>query len=339
MLKYVKIGLLSIFFHLSGFAGNAMIGESGKLYVQNFKNDAIKEMLQYNIPASIILAQGMLESAYGTSDLAIYANNHFGIKCHEEWEGPTFIKTDDAKDECFRKYPTVLDSYTDHSLFLKSRARYASLFELNHTDYKGWAKGLKDAGYATDPKYVERLLELIEGYELFKYDLSNQQTEKVKPEGSKKQSRRAKKEVVKKESVPKESIRQKPPLIENKSETVLENEGSREVLRLGVLKYVIIKPGDTFSKIAEETDKDLWQLYKFNDMTAEDNLVSGHRLYLQPKNRKAKEPFHIVQKGETMKSISQLYGIKLKLLYRKNKMRDWEEPITGQELYLRHKKK
>lgn len=339
MLKNINIGLLLIAFNLPVFAENAKLAGAGKVYIQNFKNDAIKEMLQYNIPASIILAQGMLESAYGTSDLAVYANNHFGIKCHEEWEGPTFIKTDDAKDECFRKYPTVLDSYTDHSLFLKSRARYAALFELNHTDYKGWAKGLKEAGYATDPKYVQRLLELIEGYELFKYDLSNQQPEKVKYEVTKKQSKRTKKEVLKKESPTKEFSGQKVPLIVKKTETVPEKAEPREILRLGVIKYVIIKPKDSFSKIAEETDKDLWQLYKFNDMSVNDKLVPGQKLYLQPKHRKAKVPFHIVKKGETMKSISQLYGIKLKLLYRKNNMREWEEPVAGQQLYMRHRKK
>src|SRR3990172_1044116 len=162
MIKRLKISFLLFISSLSLLAENVKLDGKGKTYVQKFKDDAIKEMLQYNIPASIILAQGMLESAYGTSDLAVYANNHFWIKCHEEWEGPTFIKTDDVKDECFRKYSTVLDSYTDHSLFLKSRARYAALFELNHTDYKGWAKGLKEAGYATDPKYVQRLLGLIE---------------------------------------------------------------------------------------------------------------------------------------------------------------------------------
>ncbi len=339
MRNYLKIGLLCLIVQHPTFAGNTKLLGAGKLYIQNFKNDAIKEMLQYNIPASITLAQGMLESAYGTSDLAIYANNHFGIKCHEEWEGPTFIKTDDAKDECFRKYPTVLDSYTDHSLFLKSRARYAALFELNHTDYKGWAKGLKEAGYATDPKYVQRLLELIEGYELFKYDLSDQQPEKVKYEVTKKQSKRSKREGLKKESHSKESSGQQVQLIEKKTEAVIEKTEPREILRLGILKYIIIKPNDTFSKIANETDKDLWQLYKFNDLSAEDILVPGQKLYLQSKLRKAKEPFHIVKKGETMKSISQRYGIKLKLLYRKNNMRKWEEPVAGQQLYMRHRKK
>lgn len=339
MLNYFKTGLFFTIFQLSGFAGNAGSGGAAQLYVQNFKNDAIKEMLMYNIPASIILAQGMLESGNGTSDLAVFANNHFGIKCHEEWEGPTFIKNDDAKDECFRKYPTVLDSYTDHSLFLKSRARYAQLFELNHTDYKGWAKGLKEAGYATDPKYVQRLLDLIEAHELFKYDLSSQPPSNVTYEPTKKQIKSAEGEKIKNESIGKESIGQSNLVTEKNPEVGNEKIERHEIFRLGIVKYIIVKPNDTFSKIAQETDKDLWQLYKFNDLSPEERLVPGQKLYLQPKCRKAKEPFHIVKNGETMKSISQLYGVKLKLLYKKNNMREWEEPISGQQLYMRDRKK
>lgn len=308
-----------------------------QLYIRNYKDDAIKEMQLYNIPASITLAQGMLESGYGTSDLAKYANNHFGIKCHDEWDGPTYIQNDDEKNECFRKYSTVLDSYTDHSLFLKSRARYALLFELNHTDYKGWAAGLKEAGYATDPRYTDRLLDLIETYELYKFDLSGSAS-KIKKEAAAKSSKHVKKEVQKKVEQPESSaaVRRQQ---EKKTESAIIPFESHEIMRLGIVKYIIIKPNDTFIRIAKETDKDLWQLYKYNDMSPEDKLIPGQRLYLQPKRRKAKESFHIVKKGETMKSISQLYGIKLELLYKKNAMREWEEPVVGQQLYLRQRKK
>src|ERR1700741_4337052 len=127
-------------------------------YIMMYKEDAIKEMLQHGVPASITLAQGMLESGNGNSALAVYANNHFGIKCHTDWTGATYIMDDDAKDECFRKYETVLSSFEDHSMFLKSRPRYAFLFELPKNDYKGWATGLKEAGYATHPKYTELLI-------------------------------------------------------------------------------------------------------------------------------------------------------------------------------------
>jgi LysM repeat protein len=274
-------------------------------YIENFKDEAIKEMLMYNIPASITLAQGMLESGNGNSDLAVYANNHFGIKCHKEWSGPTFTKDDDTKDECFRKYSSVLDSYTDHSNFLKSRSRYSGLFELKRTDYKGWAKGLKQTGYATDPKYTERLVDLIETHQLYQYDqvdeLPNIVVAASKPS---------------------------PP----------ETMEAREILRFRFIKYIVVKPGDSFYKIAVDTDKDLWQLYRFNDLEPNSKLIAGQKLYLQPKRNKAKEPFHTVKKGETMKSISQLHGIKLKKLYKKNNMKAGEEPKTGDQLYMRAQK-
>lgn len=129
-------------------------------YVEKYKDIAIKEMLENGIPASITLAQGLLESDAGNSALAMYANNHFGIKCHKDWKGDTYIQDDDAKDECFRKYQAAEESFDDHSEFLKTRGRYAFLFELRKTDYKGWADGLKEAGYATDPGYAGRLIKL-----------------------------------------------------------------------------------------------------------------------------------------------------------------------------------
>jgi LysM repeat protein len=285
-------------------------------------------MLMFNIPASITLAQGMLESANGNSDLAVYANNHFGIKCHNEWSGPTFIKDDDAKDECFRKYPTALDSYTDHSNFLKTRSRYAPLFELKRTDYKGWAKGLHKVGYATDPKYTRRLLTLIEDYQLFKYDkadgnapvlVKQKKTETVDNGNT----------AVKKKETPKTV----------KTEAVAQRHVMRPVEQFRFINYVVIKPGDNVNKIAQETDKDVWQLYKFNDLQPTDKLIAGERMYLQPKRRNAKEPYHVVKKGETMRSISQLHAIKLSSLYKKNQMKQGEEPKVGETLYLRHKKK
>lgn len=307
MSKPLKISLLLAFLGPPVFAQPAEKKMTPEQYINNFKEEAIKEMLMYNIPASITLAQGMLESGNGNSDLAVYANNHFGIKCHDGWNGPTFTKDDDTKDECFRKYPSVLDSYTDHSRFLKSGSRYAVLFKLKYNDYKGWAKGLKELGYATDPKYRERLLDLIETHNLHQYDNVDELPNITVS-------------VVEKPSVPK---------------TIQP----REILRFHFIKYIIVRSGDNFGKIAADTDKDLWQLYKYNDLKPEDKLVVGQKLYLQPKRRKAFEAFHIVKKGETMKSISQLHGIKLKSLYSKNNMKPGEEPVVGQELYMRSKKK
>lgn len=300
--------LFCLFFSFSAVSSLAQPAEpkmTPEKYIENFKDEAIKEMLMYNIPASITLAQGMLESGNGNSDLAVYANNHFGIKCHKEWNGPTFIKDDDEKDECFRKYTSVLDSYTDHSQFLKTRSRYASLFELKYNDYKGWAEGLKAAGYATDPKYTKRLVELIENYRLYDFD--------------------------KLEGIPSISAKIDRP-------TEPQMVASREILRFHLIKYVVVKPGDSFYKIAHDTDKDLWQLYKFNDLEPDAKLIAGQKLYLQPKRNRAKEPLHTVKKGETMKSISQLHGIKLKQLYKKNHLKPGEEPKAGDVLYLRKNK-
>lgn len=305
MMKQFHFTFLFLLTGIIAFAQPAEHKMTPEKYIESFKDEAVKEMLMYNIPASITLAQGMLESGNGNSDLAVYANNHFGIKCHAGWNGPSYIKDDDAKDECFRKYPSVLDSYTDHSEFLKGRSRYAPLFELKRNDYKGWAEGLKETGYATDPKYTKRLLELIETYKLYEYD--------------------------KTEAIPNIPIAAAKPALPEKFET-------REILRFHLIKYVIVKPGDSFYKIAHDTDKDLWQLYKYNDLEKDATVIAGQKLYLQPKRNRAKEPFHTVKNGETMRSISQLHGIKLKQLYKKNGMKPGEEPKPGDVLFLRRKK-
>jgi len=285
---------------------------SAEEYIEKYKEEAITEMNEYKIPASITLAQGMLESRYGNSSLAQEANNHFGIKCHSSWIGEKFIQDDDAKNECFRKYNNALESYNDHSRFLKNGTRYAFLFELKTTDYEGWAKGLKKAGYATDPNYPKRLTDLIERYELYKFDNKEHSKEIVSKNEKQKKERL---EIV-----------------------IISSSASREILRFRAIKYIVVKPGDTFYKIAQETDKDLWQLYKYNEMDANDKLQAGQIIYLQPKRNKAKEGFHIVQKGETMKSISQKYGVKLKALYKKNNIKDGKEPAVGEKLFMRNKK-
>lgn len=141
-----------------------------KLYISNFQEIAKNNMKSHGIPASITLAQGILESGAGKGKLAQAANNHFGIKCHTGWTGESVKHDDDAAQECFRKYNHPSESYRDHSLFLTSRSRYANLFKLDKGDYEAWAKGLKDAGYATDRKYPDKLIGLIERFELYKYD-------------------------------------------------------------------------------------------------------------------------------------------------------------------------
>ena len=165
---------LSIFFFLFSFL-SVFSQNKTETYIEKYSSIAIDEMNRYNIPASITLAQGILESGNGESILATEGNNHFGIKCHENWNGETIIEDDDEKGECFRKYIMVADSYRDHSLFLTERERYASLFLLSPTNYKAWAKGLKKAGYATNPKYSTLLIDLIEKYDLSRFDKSSAQ--------------------------------------------------------------------------------------------------------------------------------------------------------------------
>lgn len=281
-------------------------------YISTYKEAAIEEMHRSGVPASITLAQGILESGDGNSPLARYANNHFGIKCHSEWKGKTFIQDDDSKDECFRSYKTALESFRDHSQFLKKN-RYAFLFELKPTDYKAWARGLKKAGYATNPKYPQLLIDLIEKNELHQYDL-------MKPaKGSEKKGRK-----------------DTQPIAENQS----VRKGSHLVkTHRNNIRYVLVKPEDSFEKIAEEFEMGEWQLYKYNDLLRGEELFDSGVLFLQPKRRKAKEEYHTVKAGETMWEISQLHGIRLKKLYRRNRMNENEEPKIGQQLYLRKNKR
>jgi LysM repeat protein len=312
----MKKCLLFVFLSCSfvTFAADNRVPMTPTDYIDNFKDDAVKEMLIYNIPASITLAQGMLESNYGNSPLAVNANNHFGIKCHKEWGGPSFIQDDDEKNECFRKYNDPLESFSDHSVFLKSRDRYASLFELRRTNYKEWAKGLKEAGYATDPRYPVRLIDIIETYKLYKFD------EVTDLSGT---------------AIPPKKM---TPAKSKVKVAIAGKEEEREILRMNMIKYIAVKPGDSFDKIAKETDKDLWQIYKFNELTEKSKLQVGQVIFLQPKHKRAQEPYHIVRKGETMHSISQMHGMKLRSLYKMNGLKPGEEPKVGDTLYLRKSK-
>lgn len=275
-------------------------------YINRWKDEAVSQMMTYGIPASITLAQGILESADGNSPLAKYANNHFGIKCHD-WTGETFIQDDDAKNECFRKYEDAQGSYRDHSLFLKEKSRYAFLFDYTPTDYKNWAHGLKKAGYATNSQYAYRLIQIIEENELYKYDKTETFARKeVKPE---------------KDAVATITV-------EAREVKIHENN----------IRFVLAKKGDTAFKLAKEFEMGLWQIYKYNDLGGKDEIKEGDVIYLQPKRNKANVNLHQVKQGETMRDISQKYGIKLKKLYKKNNIERGKEPVAGTTLYLKGSK-
>lgn len=296
-----KLTYLFIVIISTAWAQNKMTPEE---YIMNYKDDAIKEMYLHKVPACITLAQGMLESGCGNSNLCKSANNHFGIKCHKEWGGEGYIMDDDSSNECFRKYENVLDSYSDHSLFLFSRSRYSQLFELPLNDYKGWCYGLKSAGYATDPRYPERLIELIEKHNLQDLNII--------------------------ENTPKQDF---PAHDVIKSEMTI-----REVYRFNHIRFIIARVDDSPSKIALSFNVELDEILEYNDLSKTDKLSYGQKIYIEKKRRKALEPIHVVQKNETLKSISQLHGIRLNMLCKKNKLKPDSKLKIGDVLYLRQKK-
>ena len=265
-------------------------------YIKKYRELAVEEMKKYHIPASITLAQGLLESGAGQSSLARKSNNHFGIKCGSDWNGKTVSHDDDARGECFRAYKHPKDSYEDHSKFLAGRPRYASLFKLKITDYKGWAKGLKKAGYATNPRYADQLIGIIELYELHKYDEKNYL----------------------------KWIKKNP----NPHQTYIAND----------LLYIVVRAGDSWKSISKEFDISQKKLRKYNDLYKGYALQVGDILYLEKKNKKADKEHivHVLRAGESMYSISQKYGIRLKNLYKLNKMdEDDPAPEVGTILRLR----
>jgi len=273
-------------------------------YIELWKSSAIEQMHNHKIPASITLAQGILESGNGNSRLARHANNHFGIKCHENWNGGTFYQDDDAANECFRSYTNASESYKDHSLFLTSRPRYSALFNLSITDYEGWAKGLKSAGYATNPKYAYLLIELVEKYNLDQYDLM------PKP-------------VVEEQLVivveePMTEVTEIQPEVVSEIEL---NQSKHKVFETKKdVQYVVVHQGDTYYRIAKEFNLGLWQLYKYNELGNRDVLEEGEYIYIAPKSNRAARDYDVFvcKENTTLREISQLEGIKLKKLMHYN---------------------
>lgn len=295
-------------------------------YINSYKGLAVTEMNRTGIPASITLAQGIIESDCGHSSLAREANNHFGIKCHDNWTGPTIRHTDNSRNECFRKYGKAEDSYYDHSDFLKSVPRYSFLFELNATDYKAWAHGLKKAGYATNPDYANMLIRTIEENELWHFDRGIQAINPMPPKTGAVnvpftvQAADSSRKKVAASSVSMAVMARVPRVLENNR-----------------IQYIIVKDGDTREKLENEFQLLKWELSKYNELKNDFSLVPGQILYLQPKRDKAepeKEYCNTVE-GDTMYLISQRYGIKLRKLYEMNRMEEGTEPEPGKKIWLR----
>lgn len=272
-------------------------------YIDKYKDLAISHMKKYRIPASITLSQGLLESGAGKSSLTLRSNNHFGIKCHSDWKGPSVTAADDLPNDCFRKYKKAEDSFDDHSRFLAERNRYSSLFLLDITDYKGWARGLQKAGYATDKAYANKLIKLIEDYELYLYDRK----------GAGKKVKREEEKIV-------------APIV--RRHTPYKTHG---------LVYVIAQTDDTYESIAREFGFKAKDLCKYNEVPESFPIQAGDLVYFQKKKKKADKPYyeHLVQVGESMHSISQLYGVRVKDLYKMNKKDAEYVPVEGDVLRLR----
>jgi len=288
--------------------------EQVRAYIDAYKGISIQEMRSYGIPASIKLAQAILESRAGQSILAKEANNHFGIKCHKEWTGKTYRMDDDTPDECFRKYDNAVESFRDHSEFLSTRDRYKFLFSIDVQNYQAWAYGLKSAGYATNPKYPDLLINLIERYSLQAYDLREGDI---------------------------------PAIVTTVADGNLmeayaslftyfgPGPNNRKVYINNHVQCTMALDNDDLLKIARDFKLSASDLMDFNDLQRAGGLKQGQAVYLEKKQRKAIQKVHVVGNNQTLWEISQVYGIRLENLYRKNLLPEGYEPPAGKVLRLK----
>lgn len=297
--------LIALFFATGAWA-QMRWNSAYQQYIDQYKDLAIEQMMKYHIPASITLAQGVFESGAGLSELARKGNNHFGIKCHSTWTGARTYHDDDAKNECFRSYDNAYDSYEDHSHFLVNGSRYRDLFKLKITDYKGWAKGLKRAGYATNPQYANKLIDIIELYKLNRYD--------------------------KAKSFDRFYAR-------HSRDKAISGGDLHPIYTFNDNYYVKARRGDTFDKIAAEVGISAKKLARYNECEPDMTLAEGDIVYMKKKKKKAPKDYedrlHYVRSGQSMYSIAQLYGIQLKTLYKMNKLSPDYQLKVGDSLKLR----
>ncbi len=292
-------------------------GQSEKFlrYIGKYSDIAIAQMKKHKIPASITMAQGLLESGAGTSTLAVKGNNHFGIKCHNDWTGPYMLRTDDAPNERFRVYRTAEESYEDHSLFLVGRRRYSSLFALPITDYRGWAYGLRAAGYATSPTYATNLIRIIESYNLTELD---------------------------KKGLAKHHHSKVDKTAGGVGVGVRNQPAGQEPHKIGMNNrnyYVTARAGDTYESIAEEFETSERRLRRYNEVDKRHVLEDGEIVYLHKKERKAnknfKNKYYVLQSGESLHDVAQKFGMRLKTLYKTNGFSTDHVPVVGERVRLR----
>jgi len=293
-------------------------------YINEYKDLAIEEMKRTGVPASIKLAQGIHETQAGRSELVLKSNNHFGIKCKAVWAGEKVYHDDDARGECFRSYTSSLDSYRDHSDFLRNSQRYSFLFEMDPTDYKGWAYGLKKAGYATNIKYSQIIIKLIEDYHLQDYTLIAMG--KMQPRQETLASVTESKpnlasETISQPETPEETISVRP------------NYPSGQFM-INNTRVVFATAGTALLTIAQQYDVPLSRLLEFNDIKS-DVLGKDQLVYLQRKRKTGANEFHIVQRGETLYDVCQVEGLRLESLTEYNHLKAYDEPAVGEKLFLR----
>ncbi len=298
-------------------------------YISRYKHIAIEHQKYYGIPASITMAQGILESDSGNSHLARGSNNHFGIKCKSNWTGKTFTHTDDAPDECFRAYDSVEASYEDHADFLDSSPRYDSLFRFAPTDYHSWARGLKGAGYATAPDYTQRLVKLIEDNNLYMLDLEAEG--KVTPKRDKI------KVAVEHQSVEEVNKAVGGAIDPDNYHVSIDIYRGYNIYSTNHSHYINAKADDTTSSIAKKFDLSQKKLLRYNDLASGDKILAGDIIYIEHKQSRwlGNIRHHSVESGETLHSISQMYAIRESSLRRMNRLKKGEEPSVGVNLKLK----
>lgn len=288
-------------------------------YINRFSDIAMQKMREYRIPASITLSQGILESGSGTSKLAREGNNHFGIKCHRGWEGRTIYADDDEKNECFRAYDHPEQSYHDHSLFLTTRPRYAPLFELDVMDYRGWAQGLSRAGYATNPRYPELLIGIIERHRLYRFDSMAMRAIETAPA-----------------LVVHEEDHRFLAVSPSQYEVVGKSKLGRFIFENNRRKLVFAREDDRVASLAAEFNIYSYQIRKYNELSKSEEPEAGQMIYLEKKARRSKEySRHVLREGESLHGVSQQYGIRLSRLLKMNDLHEGSEIKPGKELRLR----
>jgi LysM repeat protein len=311
---------------IASITGKAQQPDIIKNYIQTYRDIAIAEMHRTGVPAAIKLAQGIHETTAGTSDLVRRSNNHFGIKCKSNWTGESVKHTDDAPNECFRKYNDPAQSYRDHSDFLKGSSRYASLFTLDPMDYSAWAHGLKKAGYATNPKYPQIIIKLIETHHLQDYTLIA--LGKMEP----------KEEMLANVATENEKVTAEFAVVnEDAGVAALRRDYPSGEFKINETRVIYANAGTPVLTIAQQYDISLKKLFEFNDLDEMETLPADQLIYLQRKRKTGSNVVHVVKQGETLRYIAQEEGIRLESLLEYNHLESYMQPAIGEQLYLRHK--